>query len=149
MNPSSIAHEPLPASLSASRPASLQAAALPALSSYEHSLELDPSYRLFWTVDAATSRIQLAVSARTVGYVALGLSEVGAMVGTGEREGGRKERVFGAWMRPSMRVSGNILMVAIGEKEMHALVRNSGREVRFLANSPSRILVLHCWVTHS
>ena len=78
------AHTTLPASL----PASVKAAAAPALSSYEHTLELDPSYRLFWTVDAATSRIQLAVSARTAGYVALGLSEVGAMVGTGEREGG-------------------------------------------------------------
>ena len=60
---------------------------LPSLSSYQNSLLMDDSYKLYWTVDAATSRIHVAVRARTKGYIGLGISEIGAMVGSGKQCG--------------------------------------------------------------
>ena len=61
---------------------------LPLLSSYTYSAQLSPAFALFWSLDspAAPSAIRFAVSARTRGYVGLGIAEVGAMVGSGERE---------------------------------------------------------------
>ena len=61
-------------------------AAPPSLSSYANAVEMDAKYRLFWTADTAASRprINLAVSAKTKGFVGFGLSEVGGMVGSGE-----------------------------------------------------------------
>lgn len=58
--------------------------ALPSLSSYQFSLSLSDDYQLFWTIDNATAIIRVAVNAKTSGYVGLGFSEIGAMVGSGE-----------------------------------------------------------------
>ena len=70
---------------------------LPLLSSYTYRAQLSPAFAVFWSLDspAAPSAIRLAVTARTRGYVGLGIAEVGAMVGTGEREGGRIESYGG------------------------------------------------------
>lgn len=68
-------------------PAHAQAAggpALPPLSSYTSSLELEPdTVYLFWTHNESDARLNMAVHAKTAGWVAVGISEVGAMVGSG------------------------------------------------------------------
>ena len=71
----------------------------PSLSSYANAVEMDAKYRLFWTADTAASRprINLAVSAKTKGFVGFGLSEVGGMVGSGE--GGDVMKVRGNGQR--------------------------------------------------
>ena len=64
------------------------AASLPDLSSYANYVALSPDYLLFWTVespeDENSRSASFAVSARTAGWVALGISEVGSMAGAGE-----------------------------------------------------------------
>lgn len=67
-----------------SSPALAQASTLPALSSYANKEALDDAFSFYWTFGTSPPRLDMAIQAKTNGWVALGFSEVGAMVGTGE-----------------------------------------------------------------
>ena len=58
-------------------------AELPDLSSYKNSEQLSPDFQLFWTANESASAIHVAMRGRTAGWLALGISEVGAMIGSG------------------------------------------------------------------
>eukprot|EP00245_Coleochaete_scutata_P017234 TRINITY_DN834_c0_g4_i1.p1 TRINITY_DN834_c0_g4~~TRINITY_DN834_c0_g4_i1.p1 ORF type:complete len:1008 (-),score=127.44 TRINITY_DN834_c0_g4_i1:889-3912(-) len=51
-------------------------------SSYAGMEQLDPGFLLYWQLNQPDSSIRFAIKAKTAGYVALGISEVGAMVGS-------------------------------------------------------------------
>eukprot|EP00475_Leptophrys_vorax_P029026 TRINITY_DN4232_c0_g1_i7.p1 TRINITY_DN4232_c0_g1~~TRINITY_DN4232_c0_g1_i7.p1 ORF type:complete len:617 (+),score=18.32 TRINITY_DN4232_c0_g1_i7:188-2038(+) len=56
---------------------------LPALSSYENSALLDPgNFELYWSVNSTAETIHFAARARTSGWLAIGISEQGAMIGS-------------------------------------------------------------------
>ena len=59
-------------------------AQLPELRSYENSEQLSSDFQLFWTSNESASAVHVAMRARTSGWLALGISEVGAMIGSGK-----------------------------------------------------------------
>lgn len=62
----------------------LVAAQMPALESYAQGAVLaDDTAYFYWTVNETDMSIHMAVRAKTSGWVAVGISEVGAMVGSG------------------------------------------------------------------
>ncbi|CAI7861589.1 unnamed protein product [Closterium sp. NIES-53] len=52
------------------------------LSSYSNVALLDPRLELHWTVNDSDATIRLAVRANTAGWLAIGISEIGSMVGS-------------------------------------------------------------------
>ena len=58
-------------------------AALPDVTSYDSHVELSPDFHLFWTPNKTSSTVHVAMRARTTGWLAFGISEVGSMVGSG------------------------------------------------------------------
>ncbi|CAI5520248.1 unnamed protein product, partial [Closterium sp. Naga37s-1] len=52
------------------------------LSSYSNLALLDPRLELHWTVNDSDATIRLAVRANTAGWLAIGISEIGSMVGS-------------------------------------------------------------------
>ena len=57
--------------------------ALPDVTSYGNHEKLSPDFHLFWTPNDTSSTIHVAMRARTTGWLAFGISEVGSMVGSG------------------------------------------------------------------
>eukprot|EP00245_Coleochaete_scutata_P017231 TRINITY_DN834_c0_g1_i1.p1 TRINITY_DN834_c0_g1~~TRINITY_DN834_c0_g1_i1.p1 ORF type:complete len:951 (-),score=143.11 TRINITY_DN834_c0_g1_i1:668-3520(-) len=49
---------------------------------YSRMEQLDPAFILHWQLNQTDSSIRFAIKAKTAGYIALGISEVGAMVGS-------------------------------------------------------------------
>ncbi|GJP34919.1 hypothetical protein CLOM_g19397 [Closterium sp. NIES-68] len=58
------------------------ASSLPELSSYSNMALLDPSFELFWSVNASDATIHVAAKAQTAGWLGIGISESGGMVGS-------------------------------------------------------------------
>ncbi|CAI7794143.1 unnamed protein product [Closterium sp. NIES-53] len=53
------------------------------LSSYSNVALLDPRFELYWTINDSDATIRMAARAKTAGWLAIGLSEIGSMVGSG------------------------------------------------------------------
>ncbi|CAI5988650.1 unnamed protein product [Closterium sp. NIES-64] len=59
------------------------AASLPeSLSTYSNVALLDPRFELYWTVNSSDATIHMALNAKTTGWFAIGISEIGSMVGS-------------------------------------------------------------------
>ncbi|CAI5511896.1 unnamed protein product [Closterium sp. Naga37s-1] len=59
------------------------AASLPELlSTYSNVALLDPRFELYWTVNSSDATIHMALNAKTTGWFAIGISEIGSMVGS-------------------------------------------------------------------
>ncbi|CAI5473052.1 unnamed protein product [Closterium sp. Yama58-4] len=52
------------------------------LSTYSNVALLDPRFELYWTVNSSDATIHMAVNAKTTGWFAIGISEIGSMVGS-------------------------------------------------------------------
>ncbi|CAI5491523.1 unnamed protein product [Closterium sp. Naga37s-1] len=52
------------------------------LSSYSNVALLDPRFELYWTINDSDATIRMAARAKTAGWLAIGLSEIGSMVGS-------------------------------------------------------------------
>lgn len=62
----------------------LVAGQMPALESYAQGAVLqDDAAFFYWTINETDKSIHMAVHAKTSGWVAVGISEVGGMVGSG------------------------------------------------------------------
>ncbi|CAI5486919.1 unnamed protein product [Closterium sp. Naga37s-1] len=71
------------ASAAAGATAAAAAISLPeSLSSYSNVALLDPRFELYWTVNDSDATIRMAARAKTAGWLAIGLSEIGSMVGS-------------------------------------------------------------------
>ncbi|CAI5486974.1 unnamed protein product [Closterium sp. Naga37s-1] len=59
-----------------------QPAALPEISSYDNAAMMSDGFELHWSVNDTAATIRIAAKAQTAGWLAIGLSEVGTMVGS-------------------------------------------------------------------
>ncbi|GJP54932.1 hypothetical protein CLOM_g13941, partial [Closterium sp. NIES-68] len=55
---------------------------VPELTSYSSVALLDPRFELFWSVNSSDATIHVAARAQTAGWLAIGISEIGSMVGS-------------------------------------------------------------------